>query len=242
MGERAIERFGAELDCGASAAAARRAPRFVAIEGPIGVGKTTLARRLAAHWQAELMLERAGDNPFLERFYADPRRHALATQLTFLFDRVDQYRQVQQQSLFVDTLVSDFLFDKDRLFARLLLDEAEFALYRQVFDHLQPQCRPPDVVVYLRAPVAVLLERIARRGLAMERAIDADYLQRLDEAYAEAFAAYDAAPVLALDTAFALDPHAPGAAGDIADLARRIEACCRGAAAASAQRQPQLGL
>ncbi|MCX8114326.1 MAG: deoxynucleoside kinase, partial [Burkholderiaceae bacterium] len=201
-------------------------PGFVAIEGPIGVGKSTLAKRLARHWQAELMLERPADNPFLERFYAHPRRHALATQLTFLFERVDQYRQAQQQSLFASTLVSDFVFDKDPLFARLLLDEAEYALYRQVFEHLRPQCRAPDVVVLLRAPIPVLLERIARRGLAMERAIDAAYLERLDAAYAEWFSGYRAAPVLLLDTRDCLDPrslHTDEGERELQSIAARIE-------------------
>ena len=175
--------------------------RYIAIEGAIGAGKTTLARRLAAHFGAELQLEKPAENPFLARFYREPVRYALATQMTFLFERVDQCRAALQTGLFNQRRVADFMFEKDALFAKITLSDSEFALYSQLFDHLQPQAAVPDCVIYLRAEVPLLQARIAQRGIEMEEAITDAYLQRLNAAYAAFFAQYSAAPVISIDAA-----------------------------------------
>lgn len=184
----------------------RDALRFIAVEGPIGVGKTTLARALATQLNATVLLEKPAENSFLERFYEDRRRYALPTQMSFLFERVDQFRLAAQGRLFDERLVSDFLFDKDTLFAKLTLSDEEYALYRQVYAHLAPGVTAPDAVIYLHAPVSTLMQRIAKRAIAMEqRGIDEEYLQQLSEAYDAFFAEYKAAPVLRVDA----DKHAP---------------------------------
>ncbi|MBA3980316.1 MAG: deoxynucleoside kinase [Alcanivorax sp.] len=180
---------------------AGRLPRFIAVEGPIGVGKTTLARRLAETFNYEVLLEQADDNPFLERFYREPRRYALQTELFFLFQRAEQLRDLKQNSLFEQVRVSDFLIDKNELFAEVTLDEDEFSLYRNVHQHLTLDAPRPDLVIYLQAPTPVLLQRIGKRGLAHERTIDADYLDRLNNAYARFFHFYDDAPLLIINAA-----------------------------------------
>ena len=146
-------------------------PRYIAVEGPIGVGKTSLARRLAASFGADLMLEEAEDNPFLERFYRDPRRYSLPTQLYFVFQRVRQYEAMRQTDMFEPVRVTDFLLDKDKLFAQLNLDDDELRLYELVFDKLAVDAPTPDLVIYLQAPVDVLLRRVAQRGINYEQAI-----------------------------------------------------------------------
>ncbi|RYZ64999.1 MAG: deoxynucleoside kinase, partial [Proteobacteria bacterium] len=178
---------------------------FIAIEGPIGVGKTSLARKLAASLEAELLLEQAGDNPFLERFYRNPRVGALPAQLYFLFQRAQQLGDLKQPELFARSRVADYLLAKDRLFARLTLDEDEFGLYGQVADKLEIEAPQPDLVIYLQAPVEVLLDRIARRGIGYEAQITRDYLERLNEAYARYFHDYEASPLLIVNAA-SIDP------------------------------------
>jgi deoxyguanosine kinase len=175
--------------------------RYIVVEGPIGVGKTTLARRLAQSLGGEALLERAEDNPFLERFYQDPRVAALPTQLYFLFQRSRQLAALRQGDLFRSSVVSDFMMEKDRLFARLTLDEDELRLYEQIYGHVAVQVPPPDLVVYLQAPVRVLQERIAGRGVAWERNIPAGYLERLTQAYLEFFHHYESAPLLIVNAA-----------------------------------------
>jgi deoxyadenosine/deoxycytidine kinase len=174
--------------------------RYIVVEGPIGAGKTSLARVLAHHVGGEELFERPEDNPFLERFYGDMPRFALATQLTFLFQRADQLSGVGQFDMFRHLTVGDFLLDKDPLFARLNLSDAEYLLYEKVYSHLKPQTPTPDLVVYLQAPVDTLIERVHRRGVDFERKISALYLTRLAEAYSRYFYAYEAAPLLIVNS------------------------------------------
>ena len=177
------------------------AHRYVVIEGPIGVGKTSLAQRLAAHYGADLVLERAEDNPFLERFYRSPRTGAFPAQLYFLFQRARQMQQLRQSDLFAPVRVADFLLEKDRLFARVTLDDEEYALYEQVYERLAIDAPVPDLVVYLQAPADVLQERIARRGIRYEQAMEREYLERLVDAYTRFFHLYDAGPLLIVNAA-----------------------------------------
>jgi len=170
--------------------------RYIVVEGPIGVGKTSLARRLAGRLGGQTLLEQPQENPFLEKFYRDGARHALPTQMFFLFQRMQQLRELAQGDLFDARVVSDFLLDKDPIFAELTLDDDELNLYRQLYNHLRPQAPVPDLVLYLQAEPATLLERIERRGIAMEAAISAQYLHRLCESYSRFFHHYDAAPIL----------------------------------------------
>ena len=174
--------------------------RHIAIEGPIGVGKSSLARRLASHLGAELLLEQPLDNPFLERFYGDMPGYALQVQLAFLFQRVKQVRQLAQPGMFAAGIVSDYVFAKDALFARLNLSDDEYRLYMQMHAQVAPQVPEPDLVIWLQAGPATLMQRIRQRGIGMEQGIGEDYLQRLTDAYVEYFHAYDAAPVFAVGT------------------------------------------
>jgi len=180
-------------------------PRFIVIEGPIGVGKTSLAKRLAQSFASELILERAEENPFLERFYRNRRHAALPTQLFFLFQRARQIEQIRQADMFSPVRIADFLIDKDRLFAELNLDPNELALYDQVAATLELDPPKPDLVVYLQAPASVLMRRIAARGIPYEQSIDEAYLERLGEAYARFFYDFDAAPLLIVNAA-SIDP------------------------------------
>ena len=174
--------------------------RYVVVEGPIGAGKTSLARVLARHAEGEELFERPEDNPFLERFYGDMPRFALATQLTFLFQRTDQLAGVGQFDMFRRATVADFMLDKDPLFARLNLTDAEYGLYEKVYSHLKPQTPTPDLVIYLQAPVDTLIERVHRRGVNFERRISPQYLSRLADAYSRYFYAYEAAPLLIVNS------------------------------------------
>lgn len=170
--------------------------RHVVIEGPIGVGKTSLARKLASRFKLELILEEPQANPFLERFYRDSARYALPTQLFFLFQRVNQLRDLAQRDLFSQTAISDFLFEKDPLFARLTLGDDELSLYQQIYDNLQPQTPTPDLVIYLQANTDTLIERVKRRGNPIESPMSEEYLRALSDAYSQFFHYYDAAPLL----------------------------------------------
>ena len=174
----------------------RQPQPYIAIEGPIGVGKTTLARRLADTFQYQLLLEDAHENPFLDRFYENRRQNALATQLFFLFQRVQKIDDLKQQDMFKPLRIADFLIDKDPLFARVNLDPDEYELYSKVYNQLTVDAPEPDLVIYLQASVDRLLERIDRRGLAAEKSISRQYLEELNEVYSEFFLYYDAAPLL----------------------------------------------
>lgn len=176
-------------------------PAYIAVEGPIGVGKTSLARRIAEDFGTELLLEDPAENPFLERFYDDPRGAALPTQLFFLMQRTRQMRQFKQGDIFRPVQVADFLIEKDRLFAEVTLDDDEYALYEQVYEQLTIEAPTPDLVIYLQAPVKVLMERVGKRGRGYERLMDRAYLQRLSEAYTDFFYHYSDAPLLIVNAA-----------------------------------------
>lgn len=174
----------------------RRPPGYIAVEGVIGVGKTTLARRLAATFNHEMLSEDAQENPFLEKFYHDQRQSALATQLFFLFQRAQKLAELRQRDIFQPVRVADFLIEKDPLFARINLDPDEYALYEKVYQQITIEAPVPDLVVYLQASTDVLLRRIERRGIPYEKVIDAAYLEKLSDVYSQFFLYYDKAPLL----------------------------------------------
>jgi deoxyadenosine/deoxycytidine kinase len=174
--------------------------RYIVIEGPIGVGKTSLARKLAVDLDSDLFLERAEDNPFLASFYKNPRQYALSTQLHFLLQRAQQVQDFRQADLFQGSHIADFMVDKDRLFAQLTLNGDELALYQQIYTHLTLDAPRPDLVIYLQAPVPTLRERIAVRGIGYEQQIRDDYLARLSESYTRFFHDYDDSALLTVNT------------------------------------------
>jgi deoxyadenosine/deoxycytidine kinase len=172
----------------------------IAIEGPIGVGKSSLARRLAAHMGAELMLEKAEDNPYLERFYNDVPGYAFQTQVFFLFQRMRQVRELAQPGMFSKAVVSDFTLANDGLFARMNLSDEEYRLYSQMYAQVSQQLPQPDLVIWLQAMPPALMQRIRQRGIAMEQRIDPAYLQRLCDAYAAHFQTFDSAPLMVINS------------------------------------------
>lgn len=178
----------------------KAAPRYIAVEGPIGVGKTTLSKRLADSFNYELLLEKAEENPFLDRFYKNPKQHALSTQLFFLFQRAQQIQDLRQNDMFEPVRVADFLIDKDQLFAEQNLEPDEFELYLNVYRHLTIDAPAPDLVIYLQAPTSVLLDRIQKRGVDAEQLIELSYLENLNEAYTEFFHYYDKSPLLIVNS------------------------------------------
>ena len=170
--------------------------RYIVVEGPIGCGKTSLAQRLAQRMNASVLLEDPKANPFLGQFYRDMGRYALPTQLFFLFQRVQQLEALKQPDLFARPTVADFTLAKDPLFARMTLDDAEYQLYRRIYEHVKPQAPVPDLVIYLQASVNTLVARVKRRGNPIEAGIDEDYLRRLSEAYPRYFYEYNDSPLL----------------------------------------------
>ena len=197
-----------------------KASRYIAIEGPIGVGKTALARRLADRLSAELVLEEVEENPFLERFYREGRRAALPAQMFFLFARARQIESLRQPDLFSSVRVSDYLFTRDRLFAEMNLDSEELKLYDQVAANLAVDPPVPDLVIYLQASVDALLHRLARRNATCDRFVERAYLERLTEAYARFFHDYADGPLLIVN-ASQIDPVNNDA--DFAQLFQQIE-------------------
>ena len=174
--------------------------RYVVVEGPIGAGKTSLARRLGTRLSADLVLEQPAENPFIGRFYQDMARYALPTQLFFLFQRARMLDPLKQPDMFARPAVADFLLDKDLLFARITLSGDEFALYQKIYDALRPQAPVPDLVIYLQAQPGVLVERVRRRAAAFERGISEEYLAVLAESYARFFYHYTTAPLLIVNS------------------------------------------
>ncbi|WP_374682389.1 deoxynucleoside kinase [Accumulibacter sp.] len=176
------------------------AARHIVVEGPIGAGKTSLARRLGAHIDAQLLLEQPELNPFLSRFYQDQQRFALQTQLFFLFQRLEKLRDLAQRDFFARPVVADYLLEKDPLFALLTLNEDDYGLYRKIYEHLSPTATPPDLVIYLQANPETLIARVRKRGVDMERRISDSYLTVLAESYMRFFHNYDAAPVMVVNS------------------------------------------
>ncbi len=174
----------------------RQPPSYIAVEGAIGVGKTTLARRLAATFNYAMLAEDAEENPFLEKFYKNQRESALATQLFFLFQRSQKLADLRQRDIFQPVTVADFLIEKDPLFARINLDSDEYSLYEKVYQQMTIEAPVPDLVIYLQASTDVLLQRIEQRGIAYEQGIDATYLEQLNDVYSQFFLYYDASPLL----------------------------------------------
>lgn len=169
---------------------------YIVVEGPIGSGKTTLAKMLSEKFSAALLTEKAEANPFLPRFYQDAQRYALPTQLFFLFQRSRQIADMTQRDMFAKPTVADFFLEKDPLFARLNLDDEEYALYHQIYAHLQLKSPKPDLVIYLQTPVDELADRIQERNISYEQEIPREYIERLADVYSEFFHSYDASRLL----------------------------------------------
>jgi len=174
--------------------------RYIVIEGPIGVGKTSLANKLAAEFESELLLEKPDENPFLASFYQNPQQYALSAQLHFLLQRAQQVQDFRQADMFRGSYIADFMVDKDRLFAQMTLDKDELALYEQIYTHLTLDAPRPDLVIYLQAPLETLRQRITQRGIGYEQQIRDEYLLRLSESYTRFFYDYDDSALLTVNT------------------------------------------
>ena len=199
--------------------------RYIVVEGPIGVGKTTLARLLAEEFHARAVLEQVDENPFLRKFYDDPGAYAFQTQLFFLLSRYRQQRALAQQDLFSQSTVADYLFAKDQIFAQATLETDELALYKQLFGLLDARLPKPDLVVYLQARGDVLMDRLRKRDREYERRIAPDYVQRLAEAYRDFFFYYDETPLLVVNSS---DVDFVARSDDLADLVREIKSMRQG--------------
>ncbi|MCW5601526.1 deoxynucleoside kinase [Nitrosomonas sp.] len=173
---------------------------YIAIEGPIGAGKTSLAQNMANYLECALLLERPEENPFLEKFYSNRARYALPTQLFFLLQRIDQFQPITHANIHARPMISDFLLEKDQLFARFTLSEPEYALYQKIYQQMKPQAPGPDLVIYLQASPEKLYERIKRRGSTYEKNITEEYLYRLSNCYTQFFHQYEKAPVIIVNS------------------------------------------
>lgn len=169
---------------------------YIVVEGPIGCGKTTLSKMLAEKFPVDYLSEKAEANPFLPRFYQDAQRYGLPTQLFFLFQRANQIKELSQRDMFAKPIIADFFLEKDPIFARLNLDDEEYALYHQIYQHLQLKAPKPDLVIYLQTPIDSLMERIEERSVSYEQDIPREYIERLSNAYSDFFHNYDTSPVL----------------------------------------------
>lgn len=169
---------------------------YIVVEGPIGCGKTTLAKKLVEHFSVDYLYEMPDENPFLARFYQDRARYALSTQLFFLFQRANQIETLNQRDMFAKPIVADFFLEKDPLFARLNLDDEEYALYHNIYEHLQLKATKPDLVIYLQSPIDALMRRISERNVSYEQSIPHDYIEQLADTYNTFFHSYTNAPVL----------------------------------------------
>jgi len=169
---------------------------YIVVEGPIGCGKTTLSKMLADKFPVDYLSEKAEANPFLPRFYQDAQRYGLPTQLFFLFQRANQIKELSQRDMFAKPIIADFFLEKDPIFARLNLDDEEYALYHQIYQHLQLKAPKPDLVIYLQTPIDSLMERIEERSVSYEQDIPREYIERLSNAYSDFFHNYDTSPVL----------------------------------------------
>lgn len=200
-------------------------PKYIAVEGPIGVGKTTLANKIAETFNYDAFLEQPTENPFLKNFYKNPRQSALATQLFFLFQRAQQIQEMKQRSLFETVRVADFLIQKDRLFAEVTLSQEEMDLYDKVYEHVTLDAPTPDLVIYLQAPIETLKERISKRGNIHEQYLTLDYLERLNDAYSKFFLYFENAPLLIINAA---DIDLEGGGSDYDMLINKIMSDPRG--------------
>ena len=178
----------------------KKVPKFIAVEGPIGVGKTTLTNLLAESFGYDTFLEKPGENPFLADFYENPSQAALGAQLFFLFQRVKQIQEIKQDDIFTPTRVSDFLLDKDQLFAKATLNDQELKLYQQIYDYLSLDLPTPDLVIYLQADTKTLHNRVIHRGIQMEKKVSFEYLDLLNESYKKFFFEYERSPVLIVNS------------------------------------------
>jgi deoxyadenosine/deoxycytidine kinase len=206
-------------------AAERATGRYIAVEGPIGVGKTALARRLAAEFGSRLLLEQIEENPFLRRFYDDPDKYAFQTQLFFLLERYRQQCELGQLDLFAQGTVADYLFAKDGIFAGVTLGPDEFQLYHQIYELLDQRLPRPDLVIYLEARPEVLLRRLRKRDRDFERGITQEYLEKLTEAFRTYFHRYTEAPLLVVNCS---DIDFVEHGGDLADLIKEIRGMRQG--------------
>ncbi len=196
---------------------------YIVIEGPLGVGKTSLARLLAEKLEGETLLEDVEGHPFLTKFYRDPRKYAFQTQIYFLLRRYQQIAEIHQMDLFKKVVLSDYLFEKDRIFARINLDDQEFWLYEQLFQLLHRKTVVPDLVIFLQARTDVLLERIRKRGRKFEKGVHPDYIESLNDAFNSFFFHYQDSPLLVIDASEIDFVHVPEDLDNLVAQIRNME-------------------